>query len=288
MSRNSYAFLVFLGGCSYGILSTIVKIAYASGFTVNDVCGSQGFFGMLLLWAVVLFQRKQFIPWKKTLLLVLCGSPIGLTTVFYYKSLQTLDASLAIIFLFQFIWIGVLLEGIFFRRIPTWQKIVAITVLLIGSLFATGIKTGTNNVFVSPGMIWGSAAAFSYSLVILSSGTVARDVSPILKSALMSIGATATIFCFLPPFFLTNIPVLLQLMPYSILLGLFGIALPPLLFSIGIPKIGVGLGSILTSSELPIAMLLSAFVLGEHIATLQWLGIIMILGGIIVGNLQKT
>lgn len=38
-----YALLVFLGGCSYGILSTIVKIAYAAGLTPAEVCGGQVF-----------------------------------------------------------------------------------------------------------------------------------------------------------------------------------------------------------------------------------------------------
>ena len=39
-----YALLVFLSGCSYGVLSTIVKTAYAAGFQVADVSGSQAFF----------------------------------------------------------------------------------------------------------------------------------------------------------------------------------------------------------------------------------------------------
>ena len=58
------------------------------------------------------------------------------------------------------------------------------------------------------------------------------------------------------------------------------------LFSIGIPHTGPSLGSILTSSELPMAILMAFFVLGEHIALVQWLGVALIFLGVIVGNLR--
>ncbi|MFK4998521.1 hypothetical protein ACI2OX_17990 [Bacillus sp. N9] len=39
----------------------------------------------------------------------------------------------------------------------------------------------------------------------------------------------------------------------------------PLLFSIGMPHIGPGLGTILSASELPVAVIMSALVLGEYV-----------------------
>jgi len=44
LSKGYYAWMVFLGGCSYGILSTIVKVAYEHGISVAEVCGAQGLF----------------------------------------------------------------------------------------------------------------------------------------------------------------------------------------------------------------------------------------------------
>ena len=93
-----YALLVFFGGCCYGILSTFVKLAYAAGFTVTEVTGGQYFFGTVLTWIVVLFTKKNKLTVKQTSKLILSGIPFGLTGIFYYQSLQTLNASLAIIF----------------------------------------------------------------------------------------------------------------------------------------------------------------------------------------------
>src|SRR5690606_5235599 len=44
--------LVFSGACSFGILSSFVKIAYSEGYTVGEVTGVQVFFGMAVLWII--------------------------------------------------------------------------------------------------------------------------------------------------------------------------------------------------------------------------------------------
>ena len=54
--------------------------------------------------------------------------------------------------------------------------------------------------------------------------------------------------------------------------------------STGMPHISPGLGSLLAASELPVALLLSLLVLGESISPMQGIGIVLILGGIFLGN----
>lgn len=281
-----YALLVFLGGCSYGILSTIVKIAYAAGLTPAEVCGGQVFFGMLLLWMAALRHRGFPLNGRRALTLICCGMPIGLTTMFYYTALQTVTASFAIILLFQFVWVSTAIDCVFSRRLPDRQKVAAIAILLPGSVLAAGLVGSSDNISLTSGVLWGLASAVSYSFVLLVSGTVGCEVPPVLKSALMSVGAATVIFAFMRPTFLLSLGSLAAVTPYGIPLGIFGIALPPLLFSIGIPHTGPSLGSILTSSELPMAILMAFFVLGEHIALVQWLGVALIFLGVIVGNLR--
>lgn len=283
-----YAVIVFLGGCSYGILSTIVKLAYAAGLTAAEVCGSQGFFGMLLLWAAVLLRRSPIkMRPRRVLTLILCGLPVGLTTMFYYTALKTVTASFAVILLFQFVWISTALDSIFARRLPDRKKVLAIAVLLPGSVLAAGLFGSGESVQLTQGVIWGLLSAVSYSFVLIVSGTVGCEVPPFLKSALMSLGAAAVIFSMMPPEFLFSLPSIVKVLPYGLPLGVFGIALPPLLFAIGIPHTGPALGSILTSSEMPMALIMAFFVLGEHIAPMQWLGVVLIFVGVIIGNLRK-
>src|SRR5699024_12444012 len=73
----------------------------------------------------------------------------------------------------------------------------------------------------------------------------------------------------------------------GLILGLFGVVLPPLLFSFSMPQVGNGLGTILSSSELPMAVLMSVIVLHENVTWIQFLGVTIIIIGIIWANLPQ-
>ncbi|MGG1397387.1 DMT family transporter [Bacillus salipaludis] len=286
MKPLHYPLIVFLGGCCYGVLSTFVKLAYSAGFPAPEVTGGQFFFGTVLIWIVFLFTKKVKVTVKQIFKLLLSGIPVGLSGLFYYQSLRTLDASLAIIFLFQFIWMGTLIEWIFHKKKPSKEKLISIAILLIGSGLAANIVSQGGAALSWQGTIWGVLAAFMHTTFIFLSGSVERDTPPVLKSSLLTTGALIVVFVLYPPTFLFDFSVLAGVAPYGLFLGLFGVALPPLLFSIGMPRIGPGLGTILVASELPVAVTLSSFVLAEPVSWYQWVGVFLILGGIIGGNVR--
>lgn len=286
MKTWQYALIVFIGGCCYGALSTFVKLAYSAGFTSSDVTGSQFLMGTLLIWIVALFSKRKKLSLPKIGKLLLCGIPLGLTSLFYYQSLQSLNASLAIIFLFQFVWIGSIFEWVFYKKTPTSGKVVSIAILVIGSIFAAGILAEGSGEMTWQGTVWGLLSALTYTTFIFLSGTVEKDIPAVQKSAFFTTGGLITVFILFPPTELFHLPVLIDIAPYGLYLGLLGVVLPPLLFTIGMPHIGPGLGTILTSSELPVAVILSSLVLAEHVSMSQWLGVVLILGGIVAGNLN--
>ena len=144
MKRSVAALLVLLGGASYGLLGTFVNFGYGEGYTVGEMTGSQMFFGALFLWVVALFNRRT---WKKmriktVLLLVSAGSLNGLTGVLYYSSMQTVPASIAIVLLFQFAWVGMLYAWLFDGLKPTKPMLVSLVLILVGTFFAADVFTG--------------------------------------------------------------------------------------------------------------------------------------------------
>lgn len=281
-----YAWLVFLGGCCYGILSTFVKLAYAAGYTVSAVTGGQYLIGAALTWVAVLFIPAKKITFIQAAKLLLSGIPFGLTGIFYYQALQTLHASLAIVLLFQFVWIGALLEWAFQKKKPTKNKLISIALLLLGSVLAANLLSQEHMSLSLEGSIWGLLAAFSFSTFIFLSSSVEKATPPLLKSALLATGGLITVFTVFPPTFLMHGDIVWGLLPYGLALGVFGVFLPPLLFSIGMPHVGSGLGTILTASELPVVIAMSAFVLREPISLLQWIGVMIILAGIVSSNIR--
>jgi drug/metabolite transporter (DMT)-like permease len=173
MKQSRYGLCVFLGGCCYGILSTFVKFAYKAGFTPNEVSGGQYLFGVLIIWLIFLFTKKQKLSLKQVLILLVSGIPFGLTSICYYRALQSLNASLAIIFLFQFVWIGSLFDFIFNHHKPTKQKLISIVILLAGSLLASGVFAQSAS-FSLTGMLWGILSAFTYTAGMFLSGQVEK------------------------------------------------------------------------------------------------------------------
>lgn len=286
MKTWHYALIVFLGGCCYGVLSTVVKLAYAKGYTMSQVTGSQLIMGTLILWLIVLFTKKQKLELGQIIKMLVSGIPVGLTGVFYYQSLQTLDASLAIVFLFQFVWIGTLLEWLIGGKVPSSSKIVSIVVLLIGTILSAGLLTDGITELPMLGLMWGMLSAITFSAFIYISSSVGNELPPVQKSALLSTGGLLTVMALFPPTFVLDLNVLSGIAPYGFFLGLFGVVLPPILFAIGMPRVGVGLGTILAASELPVAVIMSAMILSEKVMIIQWLGVVIILGGIYLGNLN--
>lgn len=288
MKSMYYAGLVFLGGCCYGILSTFVKIAYANGFSSAAVTGAQYLFGTMMLWLVFLFTKKGKISVRESLKLLLSGIPFGLTGIFYYQALQSLSASLAIVFLFQFVWIGSVIEWLVYRRVPDKMKLVSIVVLLVGSVLAADVFSKNGSSFTVTGLIWGILAAISFATFLFLSSAVGSQLPPVQKSALLATGASLLVSIVYPPTFASDGTLFLRIAPYGLLLGLFGVMLPPLLYSIGMPHVGPSLGTILTSSELPVAILMSSIVLSEPIPAVKWIGVVLILIGISLSSLKDT
>lgn len=108
-----------------------------------------------------------------------------------------------------------------------------------------------------------------------------------VKSAIMTTGATLLIFIVLQPEFLFSSTLNNGLLKYGLITGIFGSLIPPLLFNIGMPKIGSGLGTTLSASELPTAVLMSTLVLNEAVTLSKWIGVIVILAGIAYPNIKK-
>jgi hypothetical protein len=118
------------------------------------------------------------------------------------------------------------------------------------------------------GIFWGLLAAASYTLTMFTSNTLATHLPVFRKSIIMLLGGSVVVFAFLffaqiaaiafrrfKIFYLnfTNNTEHIHSFNYSILwkygliLSLFGTIIPPILFNVGFPNAGFGLGSIVSS-----------------------------------------
>lgn len=282
--------LVGLGATSYGMLATFVKLAYAEGFTTAEITISQFVLGIIGVLIINIFQKnrkkemfKKTSP-KNIFQLMLAGTSLGMTSVFYYLCVKYIDVSIAIILLMQTVWMSVLFEMLFDRKLPSLQKIVAVVIVLIGTVLATNILK-TNLQIDWKGIIWGLLSAVSFTTTMITAHKVAINISSIQRSLYMLLGGAIIafgygIFSQLDPF---NYAIFLK---WGIFLALFGTIIPPILFNIGFLNTGIGLGSIVAALELPVSVLMAYFILNEKVTALQWFGIALIILAIVVMNIN--
>jgi len=285
--------LVFFGACSFGILSTFVKLAYHEGYTLGDVTGAQAFFGAVILWTLFFFQSrtsaykakeiKIITPWWK---MVLAGTCTGLVSVFYYQCVKLVPNSVAIILLMQFIWMSILLEFLIFKKRPSGIQLAAILLVLSGTVLASGmVETSISSINLT-GIGFGLLAALCYAGFLMLSGRIGNEYPALKKSALMITGACILIFIIFPPSFLINGALAGSLIKWGLIIAVFGTVIPPLFYAEGVPKIGTALSSILSAAELPVAVMMAGFVLQEQVSFLRWVGVAIILSAMVLPNLK--
>jgi len=285
--------LVFFGACSFGILSTFVKLAYHEGYTLGDVTGAQAFFGAVILWTLFFFQSRTsaykakeieiVTPWWK---MVLAGTCTGLVSVFYYQCVKLVPNSVAIILLMQFIWMSILLEFLIFKKRPSGIQLAAILLVLSGTVLASGmVETSISSINLT-GIGFGLLAALCYAGFLMLSGRIGNEYPALKKSALMITGACILIFIIFPPVFLINGALAGSLLKWGLIIAVFGTVIPPLFYAEGVPKIGTALSSILSAAELPVAVMMAGFVLQEQVSFLRWVGVAIILSAMVLPNLK--
>ncbi|UZT97672.1 DMT family transporter [Chryseobacterium fluminis] len=304
---------VGIGASIYGMLATFVKLAYQDGYTTSEVTTSQfvlGLAGLLILNFIQTVTSKQKLSSptaKEVKTLLIAGTSLGCTSLFYYIAVQYINVSIAIVLLMQSVWFSVVVESFITKKLPNARKVISVVIVLIGTVLATNLVNESIEIDWH-GIFWGLMAAASYTLTMFTSNTLATHLPVFRKSIIMLCGGSIVVFAFLffaqiGPLYSDGLKSLYLnftentqhihafnysiLWKYGLILSLFGTIIPPILFNVGFPNAGLGLGSIVSSLELPVSVTMAFVLLGEKVILIQWAGIALILFAIVLMNLPS-
>ena len=286
MNNLKYSLFIFLGACSYGIVASVVKKGLAAGHTVYELIGSQYLIGFFLLILTIPFIKKIKIAFKQIAALLMTGTVLSLTGIFYGLSIDHLPASLAIVLLFQFTWIGILIEAVYEKKLPNRKKLISVLFLLVGTIFASNLLLNTGESIEVAGLIYGLLSALTYALFIFASGKAATSVPSIQRSIYITLGGLITLLFIVGPTIVAEGVHFSGLWKFSLAMALFGAIFPIVFFAIGTPKVEAGLATIVGSAELPAAIIAAMLIVGEKISSAQVFGIVLILIGISIPQLH--
>lgn len=286
--------LIGLGASSYGMLATFVKMAYDEGFSTAEVTTAQfvlGIVGLLVINAFLRIKNKKSIgkPTAKNIAqLMLAGTSLGGTSLFYYLAVKYIPVSMGIVLLMQTIWMGLILEMILTKKRPSTKKIIATIIVLTGTILALNFL-GKSLSFEKErfiiGLFWGLCAACSYTVTMFTSNKVATALSNPQRSLYMLLGGAIIVFSFAASNYTHtfNFDIFIK---WGIVLSLFGTIIPPIVLNAGFPITGIGLGSIITSIEIPVSILMAHILLNEDVNRIQWFGVLLIITAIIIMNIN--
>ncbi|OZU87473.1 EamA family transporter [Virgibacillus indicus] len=276
-----YPLLVIIAASSYGVVSTIIKLAMQKGFTASEAITGMFLIGFFLAFCIFVLINRGKLNFNGMKILVLAGVLTAVTNILYSRSLIYVPASLAVVLLFQFTWIGMLISCIAKRKLPSRIEFISLIVLFAGTIPAAGLIDVDLSQIPIQGWLWGLAAAVCFSLFIYINGKEIKGMGTSNRLLIVSLFAFITTAILQSPEIIWNGTLFDEgLWIYGLALGLFGMIIPVFLFSLAIPRVGSGKSSILSAFELPVAVTVSVLLLGESVTFLQIAGIAVIIIGI--------
>jgi drug/metabolite transporter (DMT)-like permease len=180
-----------------------------------------------------------------------------------------------------------ILAWIFFQEPFTFRKLTALAFSVLGTVFSSGIF-GVGEVQVAPvGLLLALLAAISYGSLSLFGKKLAREINP-LTNLVYIFGFAALVlspFQFYRPFPWSDI--------VTVLPELFGLIFIPtiigfLLYTIGLKFLAASIASITATTEIIFAAILAYVLLNERLDTLQILGAVCIILGVVLVSLPRN
>lgn len=275
-----------LSACCFATLSIFIRFAYDAGATTATILGFRFFLAAILLWGAViatgklpLVRRRDWLP------LSLLGTlGYGLMSACFAQSVHYLSASLAALLLYLYPSIVTLLSFWLGHVRYSHDKVLALLLSLAGLLLTIGMQGD----FSWTGVGFGLGAAVIYSLYLLCSAQVLKNIDPLISTAVI---CTAAAISYL--LYGAASGSLQFALPLTAWLAISGMAIVPtfaamlLLFS-AMRAIGAARTSVVSTLEPLATVILSMLFLAETLLPLQFVGGGLILAGILLLELRSA
>lgn len=289
MSKGVAALCALIAGCSFGLGGAISQIIRSHGFEVMHVVLAQTVAGIVMLGILLIVRYNQRIPVAEIAKLVVLGMVNVLAGICYFFAIDKLSVGATVAIQFQYVWIVVLFVSIAKRTVPGKWTLVSSVFIVIGSLLGSGLvdELLAGQFTMDPlGLLLALGCAVFYASFIFFNGRIATEYNPVPRSFFQTCGSLVTVTI---AFFAMGTPAcdVVQLAPWGLLMGLIMGVIPILFIVIASTNLDGGLVSILTSSELPMAVLSGFLLLHETVTPLIVVGVVIILGSIALAQLDN-
>jgi drug/metabolite transporter (DMT)-like permease len=262
-------------------------LAFAAGFTFPQVVLWENVVGLVLFGVAAAFSGDRLPGGGRFWGLILLAGVAGLgVPLFLFWAYRLGPVSIGATLLFLYVPFTQLINFAVTRRPPPPRQVASAVLVVGGAVLAADFLSAANAANLR-GAPFAVLAAFCFATFFAVAARMGNDATPVLRSFL----TCAVAIVLLPPVAaLAGWPLLpavpgARAAPWILSLGILFLVIPVFLVVRFIPRTGSGLGSILSSTELPVAVASSALILGDHVGSLQALGVALVLAGVALPNL---
>jgi drug/metabolite transporter (DMT)-like permease len=273
-----------ISGCAYGMLAIIIKLGYRAGLAENDLLSYRFMGGALIMGFYLLIRHPRLLTVKPRTLLkagILGVVFYGLQSTCYFKALTYIPASTSALILYLYPLTVTILSIILFRLRVTRTILLSLGFVVVGCAFV--FSDAFQRSLPPVGIMLALGAMLVYSLYLVTLQFFLYGERP-LSLTFYAILFTGLMFSAVHPPMRLSALTLVQL---GILVSL---ALVPTVIAItflfrAIEEIGSAQTSIFSTVEPVVTVSAAYFILQEHIALFQIVGMFLIICGIIYPNL---
>lgn len=284
------ALAALVAGASFGINGTFSQIVAAQGFALQHIAIAQFLCGTMILGVASFIKRESLPGWRDIGRLMIIGALQAASCLSYYLAIDNLSVGQAVAIQFQYVWIAVAIQNIIERTLPSKWVIISTVAIIFGTLLGSGLVdealTGQLSSISLLGIGFACACAVFYAFFIYFNGRFATSQPTTSRTLLVAAGAAVVTSLVSPDFYLGSCDVI-ALAPYGLLMGILATIIPCSCLAISGKHLPGGVVAILTSAELPAAVVSGCILLGEPISILRVIGIALIIGSIALSQVDE-
>lgn len=288
------ALLVAVSAACFGAMAIFGRQAYAAGVDVLGILMPRFVIAAAALWAAVAWARSQLPEWHRLPGLVLMGAGYVAQSFCFFAALTYIPAGMVALLLHLFPLFVVLLSWALRHEQLDARRLVALFVCSAGTMLTLGSDAfgQGNDPGVDPrGVALAIAAAGIYAVYIVAGTRATRGVDPLVSTAVILSSAAVLLCAIVAVRTGMGLPVRLAQTGAGWLavlaIALVSTAIAVGCFVVGLKHLGASRTALISTLEPVVTVVLAMAFLGERLATLQWLGGALVLGGALLLALHR-
>lgn len=271
--------LIFCSAVGFGLNPLFAQLLFAEGMNAEWVTLFRFIIPALVF---VPMLRVQVAEYAELLRMLLLGAFNALGVLLYFKAINEIPVSAAILIYYSYPFFNVLLGWLLFQRRPSRNALAAAAIILVAAsltitpeLVSAELLLPTLGCFVAP-------LAFALIIQYLD-----KPKQPLAASKRLAGSLIGHLLVLLPLALLMGssskvVTVSTELVLLLLAIGVFAAAIPQYLFTLGAPMAGADKTAIVGAAELVIAMMTGAILLGDSLGRLEVTAMLLVLIALVI------